>query len=89
MKYIVTFPLTSVGYKERVKRFLETGALPPAGVTMHGRWHTLAQDRCFLLAETEDPSAIYKWVSMWADMINFEVHPVLDDKQAAAILGTV
>lgn len=42
---MITFALTTRDYKERVTRFLETGAPPPDGVTMHGRWFTLGHDR--------------------------------------------
>ena len=53
---------------------------------MHGRWHSLSASRAFLLAETDDPTAIYRWVAGWADLIDFEVHPVIEDEQAAPIL---
>ena len=62
MKFMLVFPLESSTFKERVARFLETGAPPPAGVTMHGRWHSIAGDQGFLLAEATDATAIYRWV---------------------------
>ena len=89
MKYIVTFELTTAGYKERVKRFLETGAPPPDGVTLLGRWYTLGHNKCFMLTETADPSAIFRCVSQWADLINFEVHAVLEDAQIAKVLKSL
>jgi hypothetical protein len=87
MKYMVTFALTTVGYKERIARFLETGAPPPEAVTMHGRWFTLGHDRGFMIAETDEPAAIYEWVSWWGDLIDFEVHPVIGDEEVAAVLS--
>ena len=89
MKYIITFALTTAGYKERVKRFLETGAPPPEGATLHGRWFTLGHDKGFMLVETADPSTIFRWVSQWTDLINFEVHPVLEDAQIAKVLKSL
>lgn len=89
MKYIVTFDLTSRDYKERIRRFLETVAPPPQGATMHGRWFTLGHNKGFMLAEADDPSLIYRWVSQWADLIDFEVHPVLEDAQIAAVLQSL
>lgn len=89
MKYIITFELTMTGYKERIRRFLETGAPPPDGATLHGRWFTLGHDKGFMLAEAADPSAIYRWVSQWADLINFQVHPVLEDAQIAKVLKSL
>lgn len=89
MKYIVTFPLTTFGYAERIARFLETGAPPPEGVTLHGRWFTLGHSRGFMLAETDDPKAIYRWVSQWTDLVDFEVHAVITDQEAAEVLSSM
>ncbi len=89
MKYIVTFELTSTGYKERINRFLETGALPPDGTTLLGRWFTLGHNKGFMLIESEDPSSVYRWISLWGDLINFEVHPVLEDEQIAEVLKSL
>jgi hypothetical protein len=86
MKYMITFPLSMATFKDRVARFLETGGSPPEGVTMHGRWHALGADKGFLLASTDDPKGIYKWVAGWADLIDFEVVPVIEDDEAAPIL---
>ncbi|HLE69734.1 MAG TPA: DUF3303 family protein [Vicinamibacteria bacterium] len=86
MKYMVSFPLDSATFKERVKRFLETGGAPPDGVTMLRRWHALGGSEAFVLAETDDPKGIYRWISLWADLIEFDVVPVLNDQDAAANL---
>jgi hypothetical protein len=86
MKYMISFPLETANFKARAARFLETGGQPPSGVTMLGRWHGLGGNRGFLLAETDDPKGIYKWVTQWADLISFEVTPVIDDEDAAGIL---
>ena len=86
MKFMITFPLTKHGYKERVSRFLETGAPPPEGVTMHGRWFTASHSRGFMLAEADDATALFRWTSQWADLIDFEVEPVVEDQEGAPIL---
>ena len=40
MKYIVSWTLpTGADYHTATDRFLKSGGLPPAGVTMLGRWH--------------------------------------------------
>ena len=86
MKFMVTFPLTHSNYKERVSRFLETGALPPAGVTLDGRWFTASHSKGFMLVETDDPKALFRWTSEWADMIEFQIEPVVTDDEAGPIL---
>ncbi len=86
MKYMITFPLAMDTFKERGTRFLETGGNPPDGVTMLGRWHALGGNEAFVLAETDDPKGIYRWLSQWADLIEFDVVPVIEDEAAAGIL---
>ena len=36
---------------------------------------------------TGDPVALAKWTQKWSDFLEFEVFPVLDDKQIAVVLG--
>ena len=86
MKFMISFPLVSETFEERRARFLETGGKPPAGVTMHGRWHSISGSHGWVLASSDDPAAIYRWVGEWGDLIDFEVDVVLDDEEAAAIL---
>lgn len=87
MKFMVTFPLTHRNYKQRVSRFLETGAPPPEGVTLVGRWFTASHSKGFMLVETDDPKTIFKWTSQWCDLMDFQVEPVLTDEEAAPILA--
>lgn len=86
MKFMITFPLSADTFKERAARFLETGGKPSQGVTMLGRWHSVDQSEGFVLAETDDPKAIYRWVTEWADLIEFNAVPVIEDEEAAAVL---
>ena len=39
MKFMVTFTGEPAEFKAAVSRFLQTGAPPPEGVKMLGRWH--------------------------------------------------
>lgn len=86
MKFMITFPLTHRDYKERVARFLEDGAPPPEGATLLGRWFTASHSNGFMLVETNDPAALFRWTSEWADLIDFRIEPVLTDDEAGPIL---
>lgn len=68
-------------------RFAETGALPPAGVKMVGRWHFAEGRSGFLIAESNDAVAIGKWTQAWTDLLTFRVVPIVDDEGFKAILG--
>ena len=87
MLFMVTFPLTHHRYKERVARFLENGAPPPPGVTLKGRWFTASHNKGFMLAESDDASALFRYVSEWSDIIDFQIEPLVTDQEAAAVLS--
>jgi Domain of unknown function (DUF3303) len=68
-------------------RFLKTGAPPPSGVTMVGRWHGVGSHQGFVVAEASDAEAIAIWLHGWTDLMAFEVTPVLSDEQLTRVLG--
>ena len=86
MLFMVTFPLTHRDYQERVSRFLETGAPPPNGVKVLGRWFTASHNKGFMLAESDDTKALFRYVSEWASIIDFVIEPVVTDEEAASVL---
>lgn len=69
------------------EKFKKTGALPPQGVTMKGRWHNIEGKNGFIIAETSDVEAFGKWIQEWSDSLIFEVSPVLTDEQVANVIG--
>ncbi len=83
---MITFPLQKDTFKETMARFLDNGGLPPDGVTMLGRWHGLSSSEAFVLAETDDPKGVYRWLASWSDLLDFKVIPVIEDADAEPIL---
>ena len=39
-----------------------------------------------MLEETGDAKALFRWVSEWADIMDFEIEPVVTDDEAGPIL---
>ncbi len=70
------------------ERFRETGGMPPEGIKMIGRWHDIGGGRGFVVYETDDPIAMSKWTEEWGDLSAMEVVPVIDDEEAAKVLGS-
>ena len=89
MLFMVTFPLTHRDYKERVSRFLEAGAPPPDGVTLRGRWFTASHNKGFMLLETDDPKKLFEYTAEWADLIDFNIEPVVTDEEAGTVLKSM
>jgi hypothetical protein len=86
MLFMVTFPLTHRDYDERISRFLESGAPPPDGVTLRGRWFTASHSKGFMLVESDNPKLLFRYVSEWASIVDFEIEPVVTDDEAASVL---
>ncbi len=85
MKYMLSWTIIPGTFQAAVDRFLKTGAMPPAGAKMLGRWHGLAE-RGFALVQSKDPSAVYAWASQWADVLEMKVTAVIEDRDAAKAL---
>jgi hypothetical protein len=87
MTFHISYTLSSEQRNNAQKRFMETSATPPSGVTMTGRWHCAQGLKGFLVAEASDAVAIAKWMQEWTDLLSFEVTPVLTDEELARVIG--
>lgn len=66
-------------------RVAERGRMLPPGLEFVESWvdeRTLG--RCFQVVETDDPALIDRWIEGWADLVEFEVVPVIGSAEAAA-----
>jgi hypothetical protein len=87
MLFHITYEFDPADREEAQARFKDTGALPPAGVEMLGRWHAVAGQLGFIIAESSDGEAIGQWMQDWTDLLAFDVTPVLTDEQIARVIG--
>ncbi|WP_426139668.1 DUF3303 domain-containing protein [Pseudomonas sp. DWP3-1-2] len=87
MLFIVKWSVNSENRNRAIERFLKTGAVPPAGVTLLGRWHAVGGMTGFGIAESADITLIQTWVLQWSDLLTMDVHPALTDDQAAPLLA--
>lgn len=68
-------------------RFVESGAPPPEGVTMIGRWHAVGGGEGWLICETDSAEAIGRWMHQWSDRLRFRVVPAMNDEATAAVIA--
>lgn len=64
------------------RRLEQSGRHMPAGLTYVGSWITDDLQRCYQVMECDDPSLLDEWISNWADLMDFEVLPVITSEQA-------
>jgi hypothetical protein len=88
MRFLVQWSLAPATFRATIDRFLEAGGLPPEGVDMIGRWHSMSGTGCAVV-ETDDPKALYEWVAEWSEFLSLTTTPVLDDEEAGEVLGAM
>ena len=87
MLFHIKYNVTPEQRNKVQEKFKKTGALPPKGVTMKGRWHNIAGSNGFIIAETSDIESFGKWIQDWSDSLVFEVSPVLTDEEVSKVIA--
>ena len=66
------------------RRFRDQGRLAPAGLTYLTSWVDEDMRLCFQVMEADDRAVLDTWIAAWADLVEFEVYPVVTSAEAAA-----
>jgi hypothetical protein len=82
MKIMIVWKTVPGKYKPAVEAFLREGGPMPPGATTLGRWHVPGSILGWHLVEG-DLTAVGQHVAEWADLLECEVYPVVDDAGAA------
>ena len=69
------------------RRFRERGRLAPDGLRYVDSWVTSDLTTCYRVMECDDRALLEEWMANWADIVSFEVHPVVTSPEAAARAG--
>ena len=69
------------------RRFRDEGRLAPAGVAYVASWVSTDLTRCYQIMEAADRTLIDQWTARWADLVDFEVVPVITSADAAAAIA--
>lgn len=65
-------------------RFRAQGRLAPAGLTYVSSWVTDDLTTCYQIMGCADRALLDDWMRAWADLVEFEVLPVISSPEAAA-----
>jgi len=65
-------------------RFRRRGRLAPGGLSYVSSWVTDDLTRCYQVMECGDRALLNEWIAAWADLVDFEVHPVITSAEAAS-----
>ena len=65
------------------RRFRDHGRMTPDGVEYVASWVTDDLSTCFQVMEAESREALDEWIDRWADLVDFEVVPVITSAEAS------
>jgi hypothetical protein len=72
-------------YKAASDRFLSSGAPAPQGLKSLARWHAPGSTIGWQVVEG-DATTLAQFMAEWADLLELEITPVIDDVAAANAL---
>jgi hypothetical protein len=82
MKIMVVWRTVPGKYKTALEAFLRDGGPVPPGAKTIGRWHAPGSIIGWHLIDG-NLSAVAQHVAEWADLLEFEIYPVIEDDEAA------
>ena len=71
------------------RRFRDHGRLAPDGVTYVSSWVSSDLTCCYQIMESPDRALLDQWLARWADLVDFEVVPVVTSAEAAASVASL
>ncbi len=69
------------------ERLRASGRQLPDGLTYHGSWVTQDLTRCYQVMECGDRALLDEWMSRWADLVEFEVIPIMTSAEATGVVA--
>jgi hypothetical protein len=69
------------------RRLREKGRMMPDGLVFINSWVAGDLGRCFQLMSCDDVARFQDWIAHWSDLMEFEIVPVVEGKETAAIFA--
>jgi len=64
------------------ERFQARGRMAPPGLRYVGSWVAADLDRCYQVMECADRALLDEWTAHWADLVRFDIVPVMTSSEA-------
>jgi uncharacterized protein DUF3303 len=87
MMFMVIEKFRDQNAKAIYERLRDKGRQIPDGLKFVNSWVSADLGRCFQLMEADDVTVFQRWISEWADLMEFEVVPVVQSRETAIALG--
>lgn len=70
------------------RRFRDRGRMAPDELQCHHSWVSADMSRCFMIMEAADVTLLQRWVAEWADLVGFEIVPVVESRRTSEALSS-
>ena len=68
------------------RRLRDEGRGAPDGLRYVDSWVEANLERCFQLMECDDARLLQQWVTLWGDLVEFEIVPVVPSTEAREMI---
>lgn len=82
MLFMIVERFKTPGAIEVYRRARDHGRLMPEGLEYVSSWVDLEFSRCFQLMKTDNAMLLQEWMSLWNDLVEFEIIPVQTSAEA-------
>lgn len=82
MRYMIIERFKPGAIHEVYRRFDERGRMMPTGLNYIDSWVSTDLHTCYQLMETNDFNLFRQWTSMWDDLVEFQIEPVISSSEA-------
>lgn len=89
MKFMISWKIAPGHHKPAGETFVQAGAPMPKGLDLIGRWHAPGSAYGWALVEGQDLTALAEHAAQWANLLEFQITPVIEDADAAKALARV
>jgi hypothetical protein len=86
MLFKLAWSHTPQARNETIKKFMETGGMPPEGVELISRYHNLDGTGGFAILESTNASALADYALDWNGLIKIEITAIMDDDTITSVL---
>tara|TARA_B100001939_G_scaffold312592_1_gene295860 strand:- start:328 stop:603 length:276 start_codon:yes stop_codon:yes gene_type:complete len=86
MLFKLAWTHTPQARNETIKKFMETGGMPPEGVELISRYHNLDGTGGFAILESTNASALADYALDWNGLIKIEITAIMDDDTITSVL---
>ena len=86
MLFKLAWTHTPEARNKTIKKFMETGGMPPEGVELISRYHNLDGTGGFAILESTSAAALADYALDWNGLIKIEITAIMDDETITTVL---